>query len=202
MQHVLPKLPYPIDALEPHISQETIEFHYGKHHSAYVKKLNELIKKTQFENMTLGEIILKSSGEIFNNAAQTWNHNFYWRCLTPESPGQPKRRFADVMTTKFGSFDQFKETFKKSAVGNFGSGWTWLVKNRDGSLAIKNTGNAENPLLFEQTPLLTCDVWEHAYYIDYRNERAKYVDTFWNIVNWEFVEENFTSADTLVPAIG
>lgn len=202
MPHLLPKLPYPIDALEPYLSQETIEFHYGKHHSAYVNKLNELIIGTEFEKMPLEEIIKKSSGEIFNNAGQTWNHNFYWRCLKPTSSDYQSTQINDQINNTFGSLEKFKETFKKNALGNFGSGWTWLVKNRDGSIAIKNTSGAENPILSGQTPLLTCDIWEHAYYIDYRNGRAKYVDAFWNLVNWKFAEQNYFGIETTSFAMG
>lgn len=192
MAHQLPELPYAKDALEPHISAETLEYHHGKHHQKYVNTLNDLIQGTEFENMSLEDVIKKSSGGIFNNAAQTWNHTFYWNCMSPDGGGEPSGPLADAINQAFGSFDAFKEEFSKSAGGLFGSGWTWLVKNSDGGLAIVNAGNAGNPITEGKTPLLTCDVWEHAYYIDYRNERPKYVSAFWNLVNWNFVEKNFS----------
>lgn len=191
MEHKLPKLPFNEDALEPVISKETIEFHYGKHHQAYVDNLNKLIAGTEFEDMELEEIIMKSGGGIFNNAAQVFNHTFYWNCLAPNGGGKPEGKLAEAIDEAFGSFEKFKELFSAKAVGTFGSGWAWLVKNQEGALEIVSTGNADNPLTKGQTPLLTCDVWEHAYYIDYRNARAKYVETFWNLVNWDFVAENF-----------
>jgi Fe-Mn family superoxide dismutase len=192
VQHQLPPLPYAPDALQPHISKETLEYHHGKHHQAYVTNLNNLVKGTEFENQSLEDIIRKSSGGIFNNAAQVWNHTFYWHCLSPKGGGQPKGPLADAVGKKFGSFDAFKEAFTKSAVGNFGSGWTWLVKKADGSVDIVNTSNAATPLTAADRPVLTCDVWEHAYYIDYRNKRPDYVAAFWNLVNWEFAAKNFT----------
>ena len=191
MEHTLPALPYAMDALQPHISKETLEYHYGKHHQTYVTNLNNLIKGTEFENATLEEIIRKASGGVFNNAAQVWNHSFYWNCLTPNGGGAPSGALADAINAKWSSFDKFKEEFTKSALGNFGSGWTWLVKKADGSVDIINTSNAATPLTGADTPLLTCDVWEHAYYIDYRNARAKYVESFWNLANWDFVAKNF-----------
>ena len=191
MQHQLPPLPYALDALQPHISKETLGFHYGKHHQAYVTNLNNLLKGTEFENASLEDIIRKSSGGIFNNAAQAWNHTFYWSCLAPRAGGEPKGPLADAVSRKFGSFAAFKEAFSKSAVGNFGSGWTWLVKKGDGSVDIMNTSNAATPLTGPDKPLLTCDVWEHAYYVDYRNRRPDYVAAFWNLVNWEFAAKNF-----------
>lgn len=191
MEHTLPPLPYAMDALAPHISKETLEFHYGKHHQTYVTNLNNLIKGTEFENATLEDIVKKSSGGIFNNAAQVWNHTFYWNGLKPNGGGAPSSALAEAINKKWGSFDAFKDAFSKSAVGNFGSGWTWLVKKADGSLDIVNTGNAATPLTGIDKPLLTCDVWEHAYYIDYRNARAKYVETFWKLVNLDFVAKNF-----------
>ncbi len=193
MAFELPPLPYADDALEPTISAETISYHYGKHHQTYVNNLNNLVPGTEFENSTLEEIIQKSSGGIFNNAAQVWNHTFYWNCLTPNGQGQPAGELASAIDAAFGSFDEFKTQFSTSAATNFGSGWTWLVKNADGSLEIVNTSNAGNPLTSGQTPLLTCDVWEHAYYIDYRNARPKYLEAFWGIVNWDFVAENFAA---------
>ena len=191
MEHQLPPLPYPLDALEPYISQETLEYHYGKHHKAYVDNLNKLIKNTEFENMPLVDIIKKSSGGIFNNAAQTWNHTFYWNCMKPVGGGQPAGALLKAIETKWGTFDDFKKAFAAACGSNFGSGWTWLVKKPDGSLEIVNTSNAGTPLTGEDKPLLTCDVWEHAYYIDYRNVRGKYVDEFWNVVNWDAVTDHF-----------
>ncbi len=191
MEHTLPPLPYAMDALQPHISKETLEFHYGKHHQAYVTNLNNLIKGTEFENLSLEEIVKKSSGGVFNNAAQVWNHTFYWNCMAPNAGGAPTGAVADAINAKFGSFDNFKAEFTKSCVGNFGSGWTWLVKKADGSVEIVNTSNAATPLTGADKPLLTCDVWEHAYYVDYRNARPKYVEMFWNLVNWDFVAKQF-----------
>jgi len=187
----LPKLPYALDALQPSISKETLEYHYGKHHQAYVNNLNKLIPGTEFEKMSLEDIIMKSSGGIFNNAAQVWNHTFYWNCMTPDSQGKPSGKLAEAIDKKFGSFDEFKKQFTQSATTLFGSGWTWLAKNSDGSLEIINTGNAGLPMKEGKKALLTCDVWEHAYYIDYRNMRATYVENFWKLVNWDFVAENF-----------
>ncbi len=191
MQHQLPPLPYALDALQPHISKETLEYHYGKHHQAYVTNLNNLLKGSEFEKASLEEIIRKSSGGIFNNAAQVWNHTFYWNCLSPRAGGEPKGPLAEAISRKFGSFGAFKETFSKSAVGNFGSGWTWLVKKADGAVDIVNTSNAATPLTGPDKPLLTCDVWEHAYYVDYRNRRPDYVAAFWNLVHWDFAAQNY-----------
>lgn len=191
MEHTLPALPYALDALQPHISKETLEYHYGKHHQTYVTNLNNLIKGTEFENATLEEIVKKSSAGVFNNAAQVWNHTFYWNCLTPNGGGAPSGALADAINAKWGSFDKFKEEFTKSCLANFGSGWTWLAKKADGSVDIVNTSNAATPLTGADTPLMTCDIWEHAYYIDYRNARAKYVEAFWNLANWDFVAKNF-----------
>ena len=191
MQHTLPELPYAMDALAPHIYKETLEYHYGKHHSDYVTNLNNLVKGTEFENSSLEDIVKKSTGGVFNNAAQIWNHTFYWHCLSPNGGGAPTGKLADAINAKFGSFDAFKEAFTKSAIGNFGSSWTWLVKKADGSVDIVNTSNAATPLTTQDKPLLTCDLWEHAYYIDYRNARPKYIETFWNLVNWEFASKNF-----------
>jgi superoxide dismutase, Fe-Mn family len=189
---VLPPLPYALDALEPYISKETLEFHYGKHHKAYVDKLNKLIPGTEFEDMSLEQIIKKSKGPIFNNAAQVWNHTFYWNCMKgDDAPKEPTGKLADAIKKKFGSFDDFKKTFSQTSVDQFGSGWGWLVKNGDGSIEIMSTSNAGLPMTQDKTALLTCDVWEHAYYIDYRNARPTYLDKFWEIVNWEFVEKNF-----------
>jgi Fe-Mn family superoxide dismutase len=192
MTHELPALPYAKNALEPHISAETLEFHYGKHHQTYVTNLNNLIPGTEYENLSLEEIVRKApAGGIFNNAAQIWNHTFYWNSLSPNGGGEPSGALAEAIVKSFGSFEKFKEEFTKCAVTTFGSGWAWLVKNADGSLALVSTGNAGCPLTSGQTPLLTCDVWEHAYYIDYRNARPKYVEAFWNLVNWEFAAANF-----------
>jgi Fe-Mn family superoxide dismutase len=191
MTHVLPALPYATNALEPVISAETIDYHYGKHHQSYVTNLNNLIPGTGFENATLDEIVLQSDGGVFNNAAQVWNHTFYWNGLSPEGGGEPVASLAEAINAAFGSFEGFKSAFIKSAVGNFGSGWTWLVKNSDGSLEIVNTSNAANPMCDGKTPLLTIDVWEHAYYIDYRNARPKYLEQIWSLVNWDFVATNF-----------
>lgn len=190
MAHTLPALPYELNALEPHISKETLEFHHGKHHQTYVTNLNNLIKDTEFADMSLEDIVKKSSGGMFNNAAQVWNHSFYWNCLSPNGGGQPSGSLADAINSTFGSFDKFKEEFTKTAVTTFGSGWGWLVKNADGSLALVSTSNAASPMTSGQTALLTCDVWEHAYYIDYRNARPKYLEAFWNLVNWDFVAKN------------
>lgn len=190
MEHQLPALPYAKDALAPHISPETLEFHYGKHHQTYVTNLNKLIPGTEFENMPLEDIVKKSSGGIFNNAAQVWNHTFYWNCLSPNGGGAPTGALADAINRDFGSFDEFKEKFSQNAITTFGSGWGWLVKKADGTLALDSTSNAATPLTSADTPLLTCDVWEHAYYIDYRNARPKYLEAFWNLVNWEFVSAN------------
>ena len=190
MEHQLPALPYSNDALEPVISKETIEYHYGKHHQTYVTNLNKLIVGTEFENLPLEEIIKKSSGGIFNNAAQVYNHTFYWNCLAPKAGGEPAGKLAEAINEAFGSFDVFKEKFSATAVGTFGSGWAWLVKNAEGKLEIISTSNAGTPMTEGKTALLTCDVWEHAYYIDYRNARAGYVDKFWDLVNWDFVASN------------
>ena len=193
MSFELPALPYAKDALAPHISPETIEYHYGKHHQTYVTNLNNLIPGTEFENLSLEEIVKKSSGGIFNNAAQVWNHSFYWNCLSPNGGGAPTGALAEAIDVAFGSLDAFREAFTKCAVTTFGAGWAWLVKNPDGSLALVSTSNAGTPLTTGQTPLLTFDVWEHAYYVDYRNSRPKHVEALWNLVNWEFVAANFAA---------
>ncbi|MFQ2550195.1 superoxide dismutase [Fe] [Aeromonas caviae] len=194
MAFELPPLPYAINALEPHISQETLEYHHGKHHNTYVVNLNNLVPGTEFEGKSLEEIIKTSTGGVFNNAAQIWNHTFYWHCLSPNGGGEPTGALADAITKAFGSFAEFKDAFTKSAIGNFGSSWTWLVKKADGSLAIVNTSNAGCPLTEAgTTPLLTVDLWEHAYYIDFRNLRPKYMETFWALVNWEFVAKNLAA---------
>ncbi len=190
MAFTLPPLPYALDALAPHISKETLEFHYGKHHQTYVTNLNNLISGTEFESSSLEEIVKKSSGGVFNNAAQVWNHTFYWNSLSPNGGGEPTGDLLAAINAKWGSVDAFKEAFNKSAAGNFGSGWTWLVKKPDGSVDIVNTSNAATPITTSDIPLLTCDVWEHAYYIDYRNARPKYLENFWNLVNWDFAASN------------
>lgn len=183
----LPPLPYPRDALAPHISAETLDFHYGKHHQAYVTNLNNQIKDTDFASLSLEDIIRKAQGGMFNNAAQVWNHSFYWNCLAPNAGGEPSGALADAINKAFGSFAQFKEQFTQTALTTFGSGWAWLVQRADGSLALLSTSNAATPLTGPDKALLTCDVWEHAYYVDYRNARPKYVEAFWNLVNWNFV---------------
>lgn len=189
MEHKLPELPYPQNALSPHISAETIQYHYGKHHAAYVANLNKLIPGTEFANLALEEIVKKvAPGPIFNNAAQVWNHTFYWHCLSPQGGGEPSGPLADAINKSFGSLAQFREKFTAAATGLFGSGWAWLVRNADKSLAIEGTSNAQTPLRDGKMPLLTCDVWEHAYYIDYRNARPAYVDAFWKLVDWKAVE--------------
>ena len=193
MEHTLPALPYAKNALEPVISAETIEFHYGKHHQTYVTNLNNLIKGTEFENSSLEQIILKSSGGIFNNAAQVWNHTFYWNGFKPNGGSAPSGSLAAAIDKAFGSFDEFKKLFSQKALTTFGSGWAWLVKNKDGSLTLESTSNAGTPMTNGQTALLTIDVWEHAYYVDYRNARAKYIEEFWSIVNWDFVAVNFNA---------
>ena len=192
MEHTLPALPYAKTALAPHISEETFDFHYGKHHQTYVTNLNNLIKGTEFESLNLEEIIKKSSAGIYNNSAQVWNHTFFWHSMKPNGGGAPTGALADAINAKWGSFDTFKTAFQASAVGNFGSGWTWLVKKADGSVDIVNMGAAGTPLTTGDKALLTIDVWEHAYYIDYRNVRAKYVETFLaNLANWDFAAANF-----------
>nr|WP_314265376.1 superoxide dismutase [Fe] [uncultured Moellerella sp.] len=190
MSFELPALPYAKNALEPHISAETLEYHYGKHHNAYVVNLNNLVKGTDFEGKSLEDIIKTSEGGVFNNAAQVWNHIFYWHCLAPNAGGEPTGQVAEAINKAFGSFAEFKQKFTDSAIKNFGAGWTWLVKKTDGSLAIVNTSNAATPVSGEDKALLTVDVWEHAYYIDYRNARPQYLDHFWALVNWKFVAEN------------
>ena len=182
----LPALPWARDALAPHISAETIDYHYGKHHQTYVTNLNNMIKGTEFENLDLLSIIKKAQGPMFNNAAQIWNHTFYWNSLSPKGGGEPSGKLGDAIKKAFGGFAQFKEEFSKITIGTFGSGWGWLVQRADGSLGLVSTSNAATPITGSDRPLLTCDVWEHAYYIDYRNARPKYVEAFWNLVNWEF----------------
>lgn len=194
-KHELPDLPYAMDALEPAMSKETLEYHYGKHHAAYVNKLNAAIGDSPFADQCIEDIINKApEGPVFNNAAQVWNHTFFWNCLSPDGGGEPQGELAKAIDKAFGSFDKFKETFKSQAAGHFGSGWVWLIKSGDGELQVISTPNAQNPMRTGDTPLLTCDVWEHAFYIDYRNDKGKYVDNFWSIVDWEFVAKNFEEA--------
>ncbi|MDB6096044.1 MAG: superoxide dismutase [Francisellaceae bacterium] len=191
MHFELPPLPYPKNALEPYISAETLDFHHGKHHQTYVTNLNNLIEGTQLTNLSLEAIIKQSTGPIFNNAAQVWNHTFYWHCLSPLKT-QPSEVLLKSINQHFGSFEVFCEQFTKLALTTFGSGWAWLIKNSKGELELISTSNAATPLSNDtQKPLLTCDVWEHAYYVDYRNARAKYLEAFWKIVNWDFVSNNF-----------
>ncbi len=194
MTFKLPELPYPRDALAPKISKETLDYHYGKHHQSYLKKLNAQVSGSKFEGQSLEDIIRTAKGGVFNNAAQVWNHSFYWNCLSPQGGGAAKGPIDPAIKDAFGSFDEFRDTFTRSAARNFGSGWTWLIRNRDGALAIVNTSNADTPLTDSKvTPLLTVDVWEHAYYIDYRNARPKYLEAFWALVNWDFVNSNYSS---------
>jgi Fe-Mn family superoxide dismutase len=193
MAFELPALPWAEDALAPHISPETIDYHYNKHHKTYVTNLNALTEGKPEADMSLEDVVKKSSGGLFNNAAQVWNHTFYWNCLSPNGGGEPSGAVAEAINSAFGSFAEFKEAFSKVCITTFGSGWGWLVKNSDGTLALVSTSNAGCPLTEGQTPLLTCDVWEHAYYVDYRNARPKYLEAFWNLVNWEFVEKNLAS---------
>lgn len=191
MAFQLPELPYSKDALAPHISAETLEYHYGKHHAGYVTKLNAAVEGTPKAEMSLEEVIKTSEGGLFNNAAQVWNHTFYWNSLSPNGGGEPTGELAKMISDSFGSFADFKDQFSSAAAGQFGSGWAWLVKKADGKLGVVATANAETPLTHEGlTPLMTCDVWEHAYYVDYRNARPKYIESFWNLVNWDFVEAN------------
>ena len=192
MTHELPDLPYPQNALEPHISAETLDYHHGKHHATYVSNLNKLVAGTEFADSSLEDIILQSSGGIFNNAAQIWNHSFYWNCLSPEGGNAPAGPLAAAIDAAFGSFADFQEKFATSAATNFGAGWTWLVTTGDGTVEIANTSNAGTPMTSGQTALLTIDVWEHAYYIDYRNARPKYVEAFWNLANWSHAEQCFS----------
>lgn len=195
MAFTLPTLPYAIDALAPSISQETLEYHHGKHHQTYVTNLNNLIKGTEFESLPLDEIVKKApAGGIYNNAAQHWNHSFFWQCLTPNGGGEPKGALGDAIKAKWGTFAAFREEYEKKAAGNFGSGWTYLSKKKDGSIEIENLGAAGNPLTAGETPIFTLDVWEHAYYIDYRNARPKFIAAvFDHLANWAFAEKNFAA---------
>lgn len=191
MTFELPKLAYAMDALEPHISKETLEYHYGKHHQTYINNLNQLLIDSPLAGKSLEDIIMQSEGGMFNNAAQVWNHSFYWECLSPKAGNLAPGKLKSTIEAQFGSFEEFKAQFTKTALGTFGSGWAWLVKNEDNTLAITSTSNADTPMRHAQKALLTCDVWEHAYYIDYRNARASYIEHFWNVVNWDFVEAQF-----------
>ncbi|MBE8162453.1 MAG: superoxide dismutase [Fe] [Bdellovibrionaceae bacterium] len=190
MPFTIAPLPFEKTALEPHISSETLDYHYDKHHQAYLTKLNAAVKGTDLENKSLEDLIASQTGGIFNNAAQVWNHSFYWNCLSPQGGGAASGKIKDLIEKKWSSWEKFKEAFSTACATNFGSGWTWLVQNADGNIDIVSTSNAGCPLTNKQTPLLTCDVWEHAYYVDYRNARPKYIEAFWNIVNWDFVNSN------------
>ncbi len=187
MPFELPELPYASDALEPHISRETLEYHYGKHHRGYVDKLNSALAGTEFEKATLEDVIRNASDGLFNNAAQAWNHAFYWECLSPQGGGDPADSLASALARDFGSVEKFRKQFSEQAATLFGSGWAWLVQRDDGKLSIEQTANADTPVAGTARPLLTCDVWEHAYYIDYRNARKKYIDAFWKLINWDHV---------------
>lgn len=187
----LPPLPYALDALSPHISKETLEYHHGKHHRVYVDKFNELAAGTEYADLPLEMVVKKAQGELYNNAAQAWNHTFYWNCLAPDGGGEPQGDVARAINHQFGTFTDFKKQFSKTAIDVFGSGWAWLVKTPDGSVAIRATPNAQTPLTTEERPLLMCDVWEHAYYIDHRNSRPEYLNAYWALVNWKFAERNF-----------
>lgn len=191
MPFTLPDLPYSNDALSPQMSAETLQFHYGKHHKAYVDKLNHLTKGTKFAEMKLEDVIRQSDGAIFNNAAQVWNHTFFWQCLSPKKNQLPTGELLSAMNKSFGDLDQFKTKFSEAALGQFGSGWAWLTAQKNGLLEITTTSNAETPIQTSSIPLLTCDVWEHAYYLDHRNQRDAYLKTYWEIVNWDFVQSNF-----------
>lgn len=192
MTFTLPALPYEMSALEPHMSQETLEYHYGKHHQTYVTNLNNLVEGTEYAGMSLEEIIKTASGGVFNNAAQVWNHTFFWHCLTPTSYAEPRGALLEAINAAFGSVAEFKAQFTDTAVKTFGSGWAWLVQDESGALSIMSTSNADNPMMSNLKPLLTCDVWEHAYYIDYRNRRPDYLSAFWSLVNWDYVSEQLS----------
>ena len=194
MTYELPPLPYAMDALAPHISAETLEYHYGKHHAAYVANLNKLVPGSDYEGASVEELVMQASGGLFNNAAQVWNHSFYWQSMAPNAGGEPQGDLAAAMQNAFGAFEEFKQNFTKAGMTRFGSGWAWLVKNKSGELEILSTANADNPMTDGHTPLLVCDVWEHAYYIDTRNDRGAYIGNFWSLVNWEFVAANFAAA--------
>lgn len=199
MKHELPPLPYAYDALVPHISRETLQYHHDKHHAAYVSKLNELLPGSGLEEASLEEVIRRASGPLFNHGAQAWNHDFYWKCLAPKGGGEPPRELAGQLARSFESVSAFKAAFTTAAETAFGSAWVWLVRRKDGSLAVQTTSNADNPLRTGDTPLLTCDVWEHAYYIDRRNVRPEYVKAFWNVINWDFVAKNLAATSATTP---
>lgn len=191
MKFVHAELPYELNSLEPYISEETVKYHYGKHHKTYVDNLNQLIINTEFENnANLIDIILNSKGSLFNNASQVWNHNFYWNCIEPNNKDKPDGKILKLINKYFNNFDNFKNKFSYSAKTHFGSGWTWLIENTDNSIEIINTNNADNPLKYQTKPLLVIDVWEHAYYIDMKNDRAKYIEAWWNLVNWENINKS------------
>ncbi|WP_455220401.1 superoxide dismutase [Kaarinaea lacus] len=190
----LPPLPYAMDALAPHISKETLEYHYGKHHATYVTKLNGMIEGTEYAGKSLKDIMLSSEGGVFNNAAQAWNHEFYWNCLGPNAGGEPNGDIAGAISDAFGSFEEFKTKFNDAAAALFGSGWMWVVLKKDKNIDLVATQNAGNPLTDGVQPLLVCDVWEHAYYIDYRNRRPDYLASFWNLINWDFVNQQYHDA--------
>ncbi len=192
--HSLPELPYSLDALEPHISRKTLKYHHGKHHAGYIKKLNKAVENSEFSGKSLEQIIATAEGNIFNNAAQAWNHAFYWRCLSPDSDLDPASEISQSITSDFGNLDDFKKKFTDAAAALFGSGWTWLVLNQQGKLEIVSTENADTPIRHGQVPLLTCDVWEHAYYLDYKNSRPDYLQAFWKLLNWKFVNEQYSAA--------
>lgn len=194
MAFELPPLPYAHDALQPHMSKETLEYHHDKHHKTYVDNLNKLVPGTEYEGKDLESIIKKSSGPVFNNAAQVWNHTFFWNCLSPKGGGKPSGPLAEAIMADFGTFEAFKEKFSDTSIKQFASGWGWLVKNKAGKLEILSTSNAGNPMTDGHTPLMTCDVWEHAYYIDYRNKRPDFLASFWNLVNWDFISKNYQAA--------
>jgi Fe-Mn family superoxide dismutase len=194
MNHTLPKLPYALDALEPHIDARTVEIHYSKHHQTYVDNLNKLVPGNEFAELTLDQIVLKAQGPVFNNAAQIWNHTFYWDGMKPNGGGEPKGELLQAIEKSFGNYTNFKDQLSKISVTQFGSGWGWLVQKKDGVLAVVQTGNAANPMTTGDVPLLTCDVWEHAYYLKYQNRRADYVNSWWNTVNWDAVVARFTAA--------
>ncbi len=197
MTHILPDLPYPLDALEPYISKKTLSYHHGKHHAAYVDKLNKAVNETPFFGKTLEETVTTAQGSMFNNAAQAWNHAFYWQCLTPDGGDEPNNKIVRAIEHDFGSLHEFKQRFRDAATSLFGSGWTWLLMGENGKLEILNTQNADTPIRHGQTPLLTCDVWEHAYYLDYQNARPDYLEAFWKVVNWGFVNEQYTAMEAI-----
>ncbi len=195
MTHELPELPYALDALEPFLSSETLDYHYNKHHAGYVKKLNNQVKDSEYEGMSLEQIIQKASPDdgVFNNAAQIWNHTFYWNGMSPEKSSEPEGELVKRIEASFGSIEKLKEEFISVAAGQFGSGWAWLIAE-DGVIKVMSTSDADTPIRNDKKPLLTCDVWEHAYYIDYRNDRGSYLEKFWDLINWQFVEENYNKA--------